>query len=114
MREYAIFISKVKRCSATMELKEAVDRAVAESIQKNILKEFLEAHRREVVNMCLTEFDEVKYSEIIREEGREEGRLETLFKLVNDGMLSKEDAIKASGLSKEEFDKRTEEILLSV
>jgi predicted transposase YdaD len=34
----------------------------------------------ELVNMCLTEFDEKKYEDVLREEGREEGLAEGLEK----------------------------------
>ena len=56
-----------------MELKEAIDLAVRECIEEDILRDFLEQHRREVCDMCLTEFDEKKYEDVLREEGREEG-----------------------------------------
>ena len=36
----------------------------------------MEQHRREVCDMCLTEFDEKKYEDVLREEGREEGLAE--------------------------------------
>ena len=68
-----------------MELKEAIDLAVRECIEENILRDFLEQHRREVCDMCLTEFDEKKYEDVLREEGREEGRSEerkTLLEIV--------------------------------
>ena len=56
-----------------MELKEAIDLAVRECIGENILRDFLEQHRREVCDMCLTEFDEKKYEDVLREEGLAEG-----------------------------------------
>ena len=56
-----------------MELKEAIDLAVRECIEENILRDFLEQHRREVCDMCLTEFDEKKYEDVRREEGLAEG-----------------------------------------
>lgn len=59
-----------------MELKEAIDLTVRECIEENILRDFLEQHRREVCDMCLTEFDEKKYEDVLREEGREEGLAE--------------------------------------
>ena len=68
-----------------MELKEAIDLAVRECIEENILRDFLEQHRREVCDMCLTEFDEKKYEDVLREDGREEGRSEerkTLLEIV--------------------------------
>ena len=63
-----------------MELKEAIDLTVRECIEENILRDFLEQHRREVCDMCLTEFDEKKYEDVLREEGREEGMAEGLEK----------------------------------
>ena len=74
--EYAVFVAKIKRYRDSMELKEAIDLTVRECIEENILRDFLEQHRREVCDMCLTEFDEKKYEDVLREEGRIEGRKE--------------------------------------
>ena len=52
-----------------LSLKEAIDLTVRECIEENILRDFLEQHRREVCDMCLTEFDEKKYEDVLREEG---------------------------------------------
>ena len=78
--EYAVFVAKIKKYRDSMELKEAIDLAVRECIGENILRDFLEQHRREVCDMCLTEFDEKKYEDVLREEGREEGLAEGLEK----------------------------------
>ena len=78
--EYAVFVAKIKRYRDSMELKEAIDLTVRECIEENILRDFLEQHRREVCDMCLTEFDEKKYEDVLREEGREEGLAEGLEK----------------------------------
>ena len=78
--EYAVFVAKIKKYRDSMELKEAIDLTVRECIEENILRDFLEQHRREVCDMCLTEFDEKKYEDVLREEGREEGLAEGLEK----------------------------------
>lgn len=78
--EYAVFVAKIKRYRDSMELKEAIDLTVRECIEENILRDFLEQHRREVCDMCLTEFDEKKYEDVLREEGREEGLAEGIEK----------------------------------
>ena len=78
--EYAVFVAKIKRYRDSMELKEAIDLTVRECIEENILRDFLEQHRREVCDMCLTEFDEKKYEDVLREDGREEGLAEGLEK----------------------------------
>lgn len=79
--EYAVFVAKIKKYRDSMELKEAIDLAVRECIGENILRNFLEQHRREVCDMCLTEFDEKKYEDVLREEGREEGLAEGLARV---------------------------------
>jgi predicted transposase YdaD len=50
--------------------------AIKYCIENNILKEFLEAHTSEVLNMLLTEWNTVEYGQVQREEGREEGKEE--------------------------------------
>ena len=84
--EYAVFVAKIKRYRDSMELKEAIDLAVRECIEEDILRDFLEQHRREVCDMCLTEFDEKKYEDVLREEGREEGLAEGLKKGRSEGL----------------------------
>lgn len=106
LSDYAFFIWQIRQNCKELELKEAVDRAVKECIDRDVLKEVLTKHRREVVDMCLTEFDEEKYGEILREEGREEGRILQLIDLVKDGILDEDTAQQRCGLSKEEFKKR--------
>ncbi|OON84927.1 hypothetical protein BXO88_15005 [Oribacterium sp. C9] len=59
------------KCSEDIE--KAVDSAVVSCIEDGILKEFLIAHRAEVIDMCLTEYDEKTFVNGIKEEGREEG-----------------------------------------
>jgi hypothetical protein len=71
---YSIFISRVREYKAeTGDDEKAMKRAIEYCIKNDILKEFLEAHASEVVNMLLTEWNTVEYGEVQREEGREEG-----------------------------------------
>lgn len=95
-----------------MELKEAIDLTVRECIEENILRDFLEQHRREVCDMCLTEFDEKKYEDVLREEGREEGLAEgrseerkTLLEIVQKLKEGKtQEQLVADGMEKESVD----------
>ena len=92
-----------------MELKEAIDLTVRECIEENILRDFLEQHRRD---MCLTEFDEKKYEDVLREEGREEGLAEgrseerkTLLEIVQKLKEGKTpEQLVADGMEKESVD----------
>ncbi len=81
LASYSDFTSKVKKYSKRMDIKAAIDKAVDESILAGgKLGDFLSKHKREIKNMILTEFDEEKYLEMVKEEsfieGREEGRIE--------------------------------------
>ena len=95
-----------------MELKEAIDLTVRECLEENILRDFLEQHRREVCDMCLTEFDEKKYEDVLREEGREEGLAEgrseerkTLLEIVQKLKEGKTpEQLVADGMEKESVD----------
>ena len=106
--EYAVFVAKIKRYRDSMELKEVIDLAVRECIEENILRDFLEQHRREVCDMCLTEFDEKKYEDVLREDGREEGRSEerkTLLEIVQKLKEGKTpEQLVADGMEKESVD----------
>lgn len=66
----------------TPSLREAIDRAVLECIEEDVLAEFLRKHRGEVMLKCLTEFNEEVYRKGLLEEGREEGREEGMHILV--------------------------------
>lgn len=110
--EYAVFVAKIKKYRDSMELKEAIDLTVRECIEENILRDFLEQHRREVCDMCLTEFDEKKYEDVLREEGREEGLAEgrseerkTLLEIVQKLKEGKTpEQLVADGMEKESVD----------
>lgn len=85
--EYAEFIGRVREGQKTLNLKEAVDAAIESSIRDNVLAEFLKAHRAEVLEVVLTEYDEKGYiayeKRLSHEEGLLEGRAEgELRKLV--------------------------------
>ena len=77
LSDYMALINKIKcytKTEATLE--QAIDRAIQECIEEGILVEFLRKHRSEVMNSCLTEFDEESYKRCLLEDGREEGRQE--------------------------------------
>ena len=70
--EYSIFIGKIKSYSKSMPIEEAVDKAVKECIEQDILKEILIKHQAEVKDMILTEYDEEKTMRLFRKEFEEE------------------------------------------
>lgn len=47
-----------------------------ECIREGVMEDFLIAHRAEVIDVCITEYNEEKVMDAIREEDRMEGREE--------------------------------------
>lgn len=77
LAEYSELISRIRLYQKSMTMVEAVDKAILEQVKsKGVLSGLLRTHRSEVVDMCITEFDEEKYERTIRNEGRAEGRAE--------------------------------------
>ncbi|MDE6314497.1 MAG: hypothetical protein K2M46_12950 [Lachnospiraceae bacterium] len=120
LRDYAIFTDKVKKyLKQGMNTEQAINRAVEECIKEDVMSEFLIAHRAEVVDVCITEYNEERVMSSIREEGIREGRKEgiregieeTFISLVIEGIFTDEVAADKSGLSLEEFRKKKEEYL---
>ena len=58
LKEYAIYVKKVRTYAKSMKVEEAVDRAVTECINEGILREFLLQNRKEAVEMSIFEYDE--------------------------------------------------------
>ena len=102
-----------------MEIEEAVDKAL-DSLPKDFeLKRFLIAHRAEVKNMCLTEYNEEETMELFYEDGKADGKAEgiiegraegiiegklfTLYELVKDGIISIAEAAGRMGMTEEMF-----------
>jgi predicted transposase YdaD len=56
-----------------MPAKKAIDAAVKRCIKENVLRDFLKKHRAEVMDVCLTEYNEEVFVNGIREDGRAEG-----------------------------------------
>ena len=116
--EYSCFIDSVKKYSAEMPLRDAIDRAIDECIEKDILASVLSKHRREVKDMVLTEFDQDKYGKICKAEGKAEGieigkaqgkaeilnqQKERILPLIKSGTLTVQMAEDITGISKEEW-----------
>lgn len=113
LEEYMFLINCIRENEAGgMKIEDAIDTAVQHCIDCNVLKEFLTAHRAEVVSVCLTEFNEKVFVNSIREEGFEEGvelgERSMLVKLVKKGCLSVEAALEELQMNEDEFRKLLE------
>ena len=74
LKEYAQFIAIIRRNLASgMKHREAVEQAIDECIQNDILAEILRKNRSAIMDSILTEWDENEYREFIKEESWNEG-----------------------------------------
>ena len=77
LAEYSFFMSKARDFSRNRGSKEEAIKEVVKYCKKHdILKEFLEIHASEILNMLLTEWNIEDAKEVWHEEAREEGREE--------------------------------------
>jgi hypothetical protein len=71
LRDYAIFVNKVRCYSSEMELKEAVNKAIDECIEEDCLKDFLAKSRAEVLELMLDSYSLENYQRIVEYEKHE-------------------------------------------
>lgn len=78
LRDYSVYVDKVRSYAKDMELSEAVELAITECIANDILADFLLKNRTEAKKMSIYEYDEEKHMRQEREASREEGLEEGL------------------------------------
>lgn len=76
------FVNKVryKIDRLGMKVRLAVIEAVDECIKDDVLSDFFIKHRDEVIDVSIFEYDEEGVMDVMREEGREEGRADATLK----------------------------------
>ena len=83
LKGYSFLIEKIKEYNEKFSLDEALRDAVRYCIEQNVLKEFLEEHGSEVINMLFEEFSVEEIAAIRAkeawEDGLERGREEGIF-----------------------------------
>ncbi|MCH5260050.1 MAG: hypothetical protein J1F18_09865 [Lachnospiraceae bacterium] len=76
LKEYAIYVERLRTYAKQMPLKEAVAKAVDECIAEGILSDFLEKNRAEAIKVSIYEYDEELHFKTLFEEGHESGYAE--------------------------------------
>lgn len=76
LKEYCLFVERVRRYAADDVIREAVERAVSECIREGILSDFLQKQRAEVIAMSIFEYNEEEELKKIRADEYELGKLE--------------------------------------
>ena len=120
LSDYAWFIANIRENQKiTNDIEKAIDMAIEKLDATSPIKEYLIQNKAEVRRMCITEYDETKVMEALREESREEGRaegiekgraegiFETLTDLVKEGILSIGIAAQKANMSVSEFELKT-------
>ncbi len=86
---YETFIAEIKSNLDTMNLADAIKAAIKICLSKNILVYFLREHGSEVLNMIFGEWNWDDAIAVAKEEGREDGReqtLEEVFSILESGV----------------------------
>ena len=116
LREYAQYVTKVRKYAKEMNLDEAVERTVNECIQEGILKDFLRANRNEVIAMSIFEYDKkeeekklrkAEYEagiQVGRQEGIQETKKEIALQMLKAG-VSGEEVVRFTGYTVEQLQK---------
>ena len=104
LRDYMTFVNKVRNKTDVyeMDVKEAVTEAVDECIKEDVLSEFFIEHREEVIAVSVFEYDEEGHMDIVREEGREEERLNIMKNVMNNLGKSADEAMDIIGVKEAE------------
>lgn len=76
LKEYAIYVERLRTYAKQMPLKEAVEKAVDECIAEGILSDFLEKNKAEAIKVSIYEYDEELHFKTLFEEGHESGYVE--------------------------------------
>lgn len=88
--EYMTLVERIRAfLLETYDIAKAVDAAVISCINDGILSEFLTIHRAEVLDVCITEFDEKAFVEGIKEEGKEEAIEDLVTNMLKSGKVPK-------------------------
>jgi len=109
LRGYMTFVNKT-RCKTQVErkdVKQAVLEAIDECMEENILVDFFEKHREEVIEVSIYDYDEEKVRKTLVDEAREEGeQLKVVLLIIKKVKKSKSLPTIASELEEEEADIR--------
>ena len=126
LKEYMLLVHKIRQYAIEYkDINQAVEKAVTECIDENILAEFLRKNRAEAIEVCIFEYDEKRETELIRKaefaegekigvarglkegekKGEAKGMAKILLYLIEIGILSKEQALELFGGTYEDLEK---------
>ena len=69
LKEYSIFVARVKtEVKGSHDLRSAIEKAIDSCIADGILADFLKARKAEVIEMCITEYNEKEAQDMLKKE----------------------------------------------
>ena len=74
LKEYAIYVARVRKYASALNLNDAVERAITECIKEGILVEFLRKNRSEVKMVSILEYDKEWEEKKLRKAEYEAGK----------------------------------------
>lgn len=88
LKDYMIFVNKVrqKKNEEKKDIEIAVNEAIDECIQENVLSDFFRKNRREVVGVSIYEYDEEGHMEVLKEEQYQRGVEDGIQQGINEGI----------------------------
>lgn len=97
LTEYAWIVDKIRELEPEAGLEAAIGMAIDAMPRNFVTRPLLEAHKAEVKDMLLTEYDEAKAMELFRMEGKEEGKVQLGTLIAKLLLLGRtDDALRAS------------------
>ena len=116
LKEYAQYVARVRKyvSSNELSLEEAVEKAVTECINENILRDFLSSNRAEVINMSIFEYDKELEEKKLRRAEFQAGIEQGIAKGQHDLLKQKISAKLAKGKSLELIADELEEDISTV
>ena len=89
LKDYSEYTERVRKYARTVPVEEAVERAIQECIEEDILAEFLKQNRAEAKSVSIYEYDQEKHMRQERETFWEEGRVEGRGELLKEQIQKK-------------------------
>ena len=106
LREYSIYVAKVRSFTEQMPLDAAVQRAVEECIHENILADFLRKNQAEVIAMSIFEYDKEEEEKKLRkaefEAGVEQASSDIALRMVKSGKFNSKEIAEICNLPLED------------
>lgn len=76
LNDYSLFVELTREYEKFHLFEDAINLAIDECIHRGILADFLRKHRAEVVSMSIFEYNAKLHEDTLRDDAREEGRIE--------------------------------------